>query len=63
MCVNYCLFPFIAGPKIVNITNGGDHATVSMDSNITITVVISADPKPTVLWQLNGDNLTTPALK
>jgi len=54
------------GPKMLSITNGNASTTVSMDSNITITVEVSADPKPTASWTLNDGNLaamTTISLK
>ena len=51
---------------MLSITNGNASTTVSMDSNITITVEVSADPKPTASWTLNDGNLaamTTISLK
>jgi len=59
-------YPFIEVPKILSITNGDASTTVSMGSNITIIVEISADPKPTASWTLNGGDLaamTTVSLK
>jgi len=47
------------GPKILSINNGDASTTVSMSSNITITVEVSADPKPTASWTLNGGDLAT----
>jgi len=54
------------GPKMLSITNGNPSTTVSPGSNITITVDVSADPKPTASWTLNGGDLaamTTVSLK
>ena len=50
-----CL-PFIAAaPVLLGKTNGSTHVT--MNTNLTLTVDVSADPEPVATWQLNGDDL------
>ena len=43
---------------ITNIVQGG--TTVTVGNSFTITINYTADPEPTVTWQLNGGDLTMP---
>jgi len=56
MCELCLIHSYVAPPKTLTNTNQPS-TTVSMGSNITITVEVSADPKPTASWTLNGGNL------
>ena len=59
-----CLFTFIiVAPETVEKTTGEPYVTGN--SNLTLTVVASADPTPMATWQLDGGDLpamTTTAL-
>ena len=51
-----CLFTFITvAPVLQNKTTGTTYVTGN--TNLTLTVVVSADPVPTATWQLDGGDL------
>ena len=52
-CV-YLLF-ITAAPVLLGKTNGRTYVT--MNTNLTLTVNVSADPEPVATWQLNGGDL------
>ena len=51
-----CLLLFItAAPVLLGKTS--DSTYVTMNTNLTLTVDVSADPEPVATWQLNGGDL------
>ena len=50
-----CLLFITAAPVLLGKTNGSTYVT--MNTNLTLTVDVSADPEPVATWQLNGDDL------
>ena len=53
-----------AAPVLLTKTTGSTYVT--MNTNLTLTVDISADPQPVATWQLDGRDLaarTTTAVK
>ena len=62
-CCVYLLF-IIAAPVLLGKASGSTYVT--MNTNITLTVDVSADPAPVATWQLDGADLaamTTTTLK
>ena len=53
-----CIFTFITvGPWTLDKTNGS--TSVIANTNLTLTVDVSADPEPVATWQLDGGDLPT----
>ena len=53
-----------ASPTVLAQSDAND--TVTMDSDVTLTVVVSADPEPTATWLLDGGdlaNMSIPSVK
>ena len=48
-------FLITAAPVLLGKTSGSTYVT--MNTNLTLTVNVSADPSPYVTWQLNGGDL------
>ena len=62
-CWVYLLF-ITAAPVLLGRTSGSIYVT--MNTNLTLTVDVSADPAPVATWQLDGGDLaamTTTTLK
>ena len=54
----YVLFiPAAHAPVLLGKTNGSTY--VAANTNLTLTVYVSADPEPVATWQLDGGDLTT----
>ena len=49
-----------ASPRLLAHSDAND--TVTINSNLTLTVVVSADPKPTAIWLLDGGDLANTSI-
>ena len=49
-----------ASPRLLVQSDAND--TVTINSNLTLTVDVSADPAPTAVWSLNGGDLASTSI-
>ena len=55
-----CICFITASPTLLEKSDAND--TVTMNSYLTLTVNVSADPVPTAVWLLNGGDLASTSI-
>ena len=56
-CMHELLFIHYITAAPIKLAQSGASETVTMNSNLTLTVDVSADPEPDAVWLLNGGDL------
>ena len=60
MCELLCICFITASPTLLAKSDANE--TVTINSNLTLTVDASADPAPTAVWLLNGGDLASTSI-